>query len=545
MFKFIFCRTLHSQSAASVTTGNLCALLRAQGHTVEMNLIDIDDADCYAKIISHADEHRVLLYKVNSMDYAALIPLLEKAYQNKVFSRIFVCGPFATLNAERMMDYAPFIDGIILGYGEYTIRELANSLTRNANYEWDLGISGGVWRDYRSRQIVHNQVEKTIPLRELPLPARDIEMADRHAIANLDFSRGCENRCMYCHMRALLEKCQQKRERKSVDQVFEDIKYLYSLNKRYLIFNDSVFWNGEEDTPYIADLCNRIIESKMQVYLMIYLSMYHFPDDDLLKLMYRAGLIRIFIGIESNSKEVLAKIKDSEYPIERFPEIRERLNGMHISYHIGYLVFYPFSNMAQVTSSISYLNSIQKLYRVGIVLEKMRLIPFTPMSGYTDSMAESFGLDRAYDYTFRDPVVEELYEKLHETFEQKLHATYIHMELLCCGMDLACSIFYHKRKQAFPELEKSIRKHRANSTKYNNAVYKYIQKVITNITEGKKSNIFSEFQEHYYECWHDLEVSWTGFMENMRDVADIELGNLIPLGDCRYDDEYKKRYQNQ
>ena len=105
----------------------------------------------------------------------------------------------------------------------------------------------------KRREIVHR-----ISLKELPCPSRDVDETQRENIANLEFSRGCENRCRYCHLRVYYEQYGLKRECKTVEQVMEEIQKLYAMGKRYCVFNDSVFWNDERDTSYLVEWCRQI-----------------------------------------------------------------------------------------------------------------------------------------------------------------------------------------------------------------------------------------------------------------------------------------------
>lgn len=126
-------------------------------------------------------------------------------------------------------------------------------------------MEGGIWRTDRGG-FVRRDIDRWFPLKELPCPERDIERTQKEKIANLEFSRGCENMCRYCHMRAYHEQYGLKRECKTVDQVMEDMENLYALGKRYFVFNNSVFWNDEADTSRLLEWCRRIETSGMKIF---------------------------------------------------------------------------------------------------------------------------------------------------------------------------------------------------------------------------------------------------------------------------------------
>ena len=373
MTHIVFCQTLNSQSAASVTMANYAALLRECGVAVHMTLLDKKRP--FRGQFAQLADGKTLLCKINSDDFRLFFPELQAMKESGRWEHIILCGPFAALHYEKIMSRERWVDGIILGYGEQAVIDQCLRLERGEAIDPSIE---GAWRLPQGGHAVNMPVS-TFPLTDLPVPARDIEAADADTIGNLEFSRGCDNRCCYCHMRAYHDLFGVKRTKKTVDQVMADIERLYALGKRYLIFNDSVFWNGKADTAEVSELCDRIIASGMKIYFMVYLSLYRFPDEELLEKMYAAGLIRVFVGVENPNAMVLQKIKEQDYPVELFEKCRRVMERMHISYHIGYIVFYPFSDMEQARESIEYLHRIGKMHRVGILLERIRLIPNTPI----------------------------------------------------------------------------------------------------------------------------------------------------------------------
>lgn len=72
------------------------------------------------------------------------------------------------------------------------------------------------------------------------------------------------------------------------------------------------------------------------------------------------------------------------------------------------------------------------------MLERLRLIPYTPMEQYMERPENM--LDGAYAYKIVDERAERLQKQWMDIFEIQLHATYIKMELLCTAGDLAMSI---------------------------------------------------------------------------------------------------------
>lgn len=134
MFKFIFYRTLNSQSAVSVTVANLCGLLRSRGYDATMTLLEKKDSDIVSKICENKERYPILIYKVNSMDQEKTFPVLSELAKKKMFSKIYLIGPFASLNGERIMKLYHWVDGVILGTGEYHGFGIGKEMERRSGF---------------------------------------------------------------------------------------------------------------------------------------------------------------------------------------------------------------------------------------------------------------------------------------------------------------------------------------------------------------------------------------------------------------------------
>lgn len=528
MFKFIFYRTLNSQSATSLTVANLCSLLRSRGYDAVMTLLKKNDSNIASIISEDRDKYPILIYKVNSMDQEKTFPVLSELAKEKVFAKIYLIGPFACLNGERIMKMCNWVDGIILGTGEYAVLELAREMKESSCFERDIFVEGGIWRT-NSGNFVRREISRRLSLKELPCPARDIEKLQKEKIANLEFSRGCENLCRYCHLRAYYEQYGLKRECKTVDQVMEDLENLYAMGKRYFIFNDSVFWNNDGDTFRLLEWCQHMKASGMKIYFMIYLSLYHFPPMSLIERLKEVGLIRVFIGVESFDQRTIQTIKNSNYPSFMLKAIREKLRNLYISCHIGYIVFFPFSTLLQVEQSIEYLNSLGKMFRVGIILERLRLIPHTPMEQYMERSENV--LDGAYAYKIDDEMAEKLQIQWTNIFEVQLNASYIKMELLCTAGDLAMSILMQDQEMVPEEVQLDYNHHKSNIETYNQRIYQFIKKSIEQVRNGQEILLTEQFERDYYDSMESLQASWQQLYRKMSEYTELELERMIPTGE--------------
>ena len=111
-------------------------------------------------------------------------------------------------------------------------------------------------------------------------------------------TRGCPFGCKFCPVQVMLGKGYRKR---SVDSIIADLadKLQYS---RAVMFVDNLF---EGDINHATEILERIIAEKLRPHLTIFCRSSIGKKPEMLKLMRRAGVIRIFTGIESLNQESL------------------------------------------------------------------------------------------------------------------------------------------------------------------------------------------------------------------------------------------------
>jgi radical SAM superfamily enzyme YgiQ (UPF0313 family) len=117
--------------------------------------------------------------------------------------------------------------------------------------------------------------------------------------------------------------------------VVDEIEFLYKkLGKRLFIFNDSCFWRNHSDDARISKICSEIKRRKLFIKFYVYLKCEPFPLDNLLEKMIGAGLVRVFLGVENNSK-IVKTIFNKEIKVGSYELIKKRLTQFHINIHIG------------------------------------------------------------------------------------------------------------------------------------------------------------------------------------------------------------------
>lgn len=231
--------------------------------------------------------------------------LAQRARQAWDGVRIVIGNAMATLNYERILRQHDCFDYVVVGDGEVAFTKLALALANDAAVDDVPGLA----RRSEQGQILRTP-SSLVDLDELPRPARDelpTVLADGFA-ASVFSTRGCPYRCTFCGtgaMSAMLGKDSYRA--KSVDAVVDEIDYLVSdYDVNFLSITDDLFISKHPGSQQrAADFANAVLRRGISVNFMVDIRLDSVVDLDLFKHLHRAGLRRVFIGVETGSYEQL------------------------------------------------------------------------------------------------------------------------------------------------------------------------------------------------------------------------------------------------
>lgn len=373
-------RSLYSQSACSLSVGKVSDYLLNRGYKTNLFLLKNDDHITLMSQYNDIIENDIIIYKTNYKDFEYGIRLFENICK-KSNKKIYLTGPFALMNKNRIQKKYAFITNII---------DIQNSDEINKIFP-DLG----------------NKVKKNSIICGID---REIEIQEKGHYINLEASTGCIYNCAFCHINLM----NYAKAEKSIELVVKEIEELHKkLGKNYFIFNDSVFWKNNNDNERIEKFVKLLKEKNINIYFMIYLSLTVKISDELLKKLKEVGLIRVFFGVENVSKSFsIQKNKYiSDIDAEKFINKLENLN---ISYHIGFMLFSKETRYDELQENIDFLYKIKKLFRPGMLVEKMRILQNSKDSKYLYN--DENKIDQAYNYVIDDSKTEKYYIIVNKLF---------------------------------------------------------------------------------------------------------------------------------
>jgi len=248
------------------------------------NLTNIDNYDFIvlpSSIIAHETEVKILKEITN------------------LGAKVFVVGIFANVKKEKYKMKNSFVVP-----GEPEIFFMENEITKE-------NLSKFFEKEditYFGKPFVTNLDEIPFPswdeyLKEYPLRNNFLSFNKKDAIPMLA-TRGCPYSCFnYCTYP--LQQGRKVRFR-SVENIVKEIKHwVNTLNAKKFVFRDPVFSIKRDFT---ASLCNEIIKQDLKIEFLIETHLNNL-DEELIDLMYKAGLRLIYIGVESADENVLADVK--------------------------------------------------------------------------------------------------------------------------------------------------------------------------------------------------------------------------------------------
>lgn len=303
--------------------GYIAVILRNAGHDV--TLIDPDIGDMTYD--SLRDE--IIKESPNLVGISAMTSNIHSACKiativKKSVNAITVIGGNHTSSVpeETMQNFDDF-DFLVIGEGEYTILELCNTLERDKTP--DLSKIKGICYK-RDGKIIKTDPRSFIEdMDSLPFPARDMVDMDNYRPPNyMEFgkksatmitSRGCPNRCTFCS--AHFSTGYRYRPH-SPDYVISEIKHLINeYGIEFIIFWDDTF---TIDRSRVIKICNLMLEEKLGIEWFC-LARVNTVDEELLRLMKKAGCRVINFGVESGNQEILNNIKKGT----TIPQIRKAI----------------------------------------------------------------------------------------------------------------------------------------------------------------------------------------------------------------------------
>lgn len=284
--------------------------------------------------------------------------LADKCRREWADVKIAIGNTFATLNYERILRNDLF-DFVVVGEGEVSFTLLAEAVLNGGPVE---AVPALAWRapDGSTRSTQPTAVD----LDEIPWAARDeLSAVLRQGFAGAVFStRGCPYRCTFCGTGAasdLLGSGSRYRLR-SIENVVDEIEYLMKdFGLEFISISDDLFLTKHPlMQERAAAFANEIIRRKLRLGFMFDARVDSMADLGLFAHLKRAGLRRVFVGLETGSYEQLISYRKRHVAPGEDPAARiNALQELGIEVIPGTIMFHPTVGPVELRETLRLLEA--------------------------------------------------------------------------------------------------------------------------------------------------------------------------------------------
>ena len=290
-------------------------------------------------------------------------------------TKIILGGPQASALATDIMETCLFVDMIFIGEGEIWMLPALEYLTDGGD---ETKLVNVVYR--KNGKIISSKIQNDfIDLNSLPI----IEYGDgkEYDMIELEIGRGCPYNCYFCSTNRFWK---QHFRIKSVDRMINEIKYYVNKfgNKKTFSFTHDLFTLNRD---YVMCLCKKIEEEKIE-FRWGCSARADTLDEEMLKMMKKAGCRAIFIGVESGSPR-MQKIIRKNLNLEYLMEILDILKRIGMQSRLSFIYDFPEEKQEDFEKTLDLIKKIKYRYGFTSMIGRCTFYPQTDLfKNYFDKM---------------------------------------------------------------------------------------------------------------------------------------------------------------
>ncbi len=271
-------------------------------------------------------------------------------------AHITVGGYYPTFHWRELLANGTSIDSVIPGEGEIAISTLAVSLLRREHPD-------GCYITRESAMKLPSSAQPrslSMSPRDWPFPCHYANRVSNQQLA-IESSRGCYGLCSFCAVSAFFNHSSMPGWKgKRPSDVVDDIKGLIELHQdkcREFQFIDANFIGPAPEGPeHAEEIAHKIIKSKLRIHFRIECRVTD-VNRRLFRLLKKAGLVQVFLGIESGCQRILDDVNKGFNPLKAIAAVGT-LREIGINFNYGFFMCDPNVTLRELKQNVEFLAEI-------------------------------------------------------------------------------------------------------------------------------------------------------------------------------------------
>ena len=335
------------------------------------------------------------------------LSLSEQLRRSGYDGHITLGGHFPTLEYLSIMRDCPAVDSVVRHEGEETFCELCRRLRRGDSID---NIPGLVTR--KQAEIVVGSKRPLPKLDSLEFPDRAGK--DPHRVlgvpcAPIIGSRGCYANCAFCCINAYSRNADGPRfRRRSPENIVQEMAQEYhQRGVRLFVFHDDNFFVPNQPSNMIRyrELADCLAQAGLTDIGLVIKCRPSDVDPELFSVLKRMGLIRVYVGIESNSSEGLISLNRGVSQEDNRRAIHI-LNDLGIYHSFNLLIFDPEATLNGIRANLAFM---EEFAESPSNFCRAEVYAGTPLKEILERQGRLVGNYLAWNYAMRDSRVEMLF----------------------------------------------------------------------------------------------------------------------------------------
>jgi len=329
----------------------IAAVLEGDGH--EVGILDIPAENL---TVDEARD-RISRFRPDVVGVTAMTSTLRGALEAARLGKdagatVVIGGPQMSVYPGETLSY-DYVDYGVVGEGEYVMRELISALQAGSEAKIP-----GLVRRIGGKVVVDGGYGLVADLDALPSPARHLLPMDKYycAITDRKFttivsSRGCPYKCGFCFKQPCDSHPRYRSPGKVVDEMEECVRKYGT--KWFMFYDDTIGVRREHLSGICEEIIGRGLDIKWESPIRV-----NNVDEELLKLMRKAGCVRLRYGVESGDEGILRLMRKGITP-GQVREVFKRTREAGIETFGYFIIGYAHENPSTMRRTIDFAKELE------------------------------------------------------------------------------------------------------------------------------------------------------------------------------------------